>query len=87
MLFDIVREFNDKIALMMNGGMPGKYVPKVFGVTDGTHTQITFMDNVVWDSSEWKYLSDNEDYETGLIREHIKVQIGKVLTDIFKIQF
>ena len=47
MLFDIVRELNDQMNLMVNEGMPGRTVPMLFGTTDGYNVHITFMDQLV----------------------------------------
>ncbi len=87
MLFDIVRELNDKMTLMLNEGMPGRTVPLLFGMTDGYNVHITFMDKVVWDSTTWTYDTDDELKELKRIKAHIQERIMEHLTVLYNIQF
>ena len=87
MLFDIVRELNDQMNLMVNEGMPGRTVPMLFGTTDGYNVHITFMDKVLWDSSTWKYETEDESRELLRISRHIKDGISEHLTALYHIQF
>lgn len=87
MLFDIVRELNDQMNLMVNEGMPGRTVPMLFGTTDGYNVHITFMDKVVWDSTTWAYETDDEATELKRIKSHIRERITEHLTLLYNIQF
>lgn len=87
MLFDIVRELNDKMNIMVRRGMPGFDVPMLFGTTDGHTVVITFMDHVVWDSTTWKYSTDDEMMELDRIRFHIQEAIISRLSSLYNIQF
>lgn len=87
MLFDIVREINDQMTLMVNEGMPGRTVPLLYGVTDGYNVSITFMDQTVWDSTNWKFTTDDEPRELALVAEHIRERITDHLTRLYNIQF
>lgn len=87
MLFDIVREINDQMTLMVNEGMPGRSVPLLFGTTDGYNVHITFMDKVVWDSTTWTYETEDEPTELARIKAHIRERITEHLTMLYNIQF
>lgn len=86
MLFDIVRELNDRINELQNGGKPGRVYPKVFGATDGYNVQITFMDMVIWDSATWDYGSD-ERAEYDRIKLYCQKMIKTHITTLYSIQF
>lgn len=87
MLFDILRELNDQMTLMVNEGMPGRSFPLLFGTTDGYNVQITFMDHTVWDSVSWKYETEDEARELERIKTHIRERITEHLTRLYNIQF
>lgn len=87
MLFDIVREINDQMNLMVNEGMPGRTVPLLFGVTDGYNVHITFMDQPVWSSVDWKFDSDDEASELEKVKAHIRERITEHLSRLYSIQF
>jgi hypothetical protein len=87
MLFDIVRELNDQITIMVNDGMPGRTKPMLYGMTDGYNVHITFMDQMVWDSTNWKYDTEDESFEMKRIKEHIRARITEHLTSLYNIQF
>jgi hypothetical protein len=87
MLFDIVRTLNDQMTMMVRQGMPGRSTPLLFGVTDGYNVQITFMDNLVWDSSTWVTESQDEVKEESRIEQHIKDRISDHLITLYNIQF
>lgn len=87
MLFDIVRELNEQMTMMLHDGMPGKRVPLLVGITDGYDVSIQFMDRTVWNSSEWEYRSNDEAVEIAWIKEHIQECITDQLTMLYNIQF
>lgn len=87
MLFDIVRDLNDHMTMMVNEGMPGKRVPLLTGTTDGYNVTIHFMDSVVWDSASWEYRSDDESVEIARIKAHIQECITNNLVMLYNIQF
>lgn len=87
MLFDILREINDQMTLMVNEGMPGRTIPLLFGTTDGYNVQITFMDHVVWDNTSWKFATEDEAYELEKMKAHIRDRITDHLTRLYNIQF
>lgn len=87
MLFDIVRELNDHMTLMVNDGMPGKRVPLLVGITDGYDVSIQFMDKTMWNSSGWTYQTDDESVEIARIKSHIQAGITDHLTVMYNIQF
>lgn len=87
MLFDIVRELNDQMNLMVNEGMPGRTVPMLFGTTDGYNVHITFMDQLVWSNTDWKFESEDEATELKRVKAHIRERITEHLTRLYNIQF
>lgn len=87
MIFDIIREINDNMNMMVNEGMPGKTRPLLFGTTDGYNVHITFMDQLVWDSTTWKFNTEDEEYELGRVKAHIQERITEHLTRLYNIQF
>lgn len=94
-LFDVIRDLNTQINIQMNDGLPGKRTPVVIGATDGTNVTVTFMDNVIWDSSTWEYgdypasmlLEEAEKRELALITSHLKNTITEYLTRLYNIQW
>lgn len=87
LLFDVLRELNDRMNVMRNRGMPGEWVPLLVAVTDGYRVRITFMDRTVWDSAEWEYETDDEAHELNRIREHLQESVNDHLTALFNIRF
>lgn len=95
MLFDIVRDLNDKIGHAINSGRPGKRAPYLTGTTDGYNVVIHFMGEVLWESTDWtyRYGHDNEDVtdeevadEMARIRGHITREAQKLINQFFSIQ-
>lgn len=93
MLFDIVRDLNDKISYSMNNGRPGKRAVYLTGTTDGYNVVIHFMGETVWDSTEWSYHYEGDDVteaqvelEMGRIRSHITTKVQKLINQFFSIQ-
>lgn len=91
MLFDVIKKLNDEIR-----GMIPRSPPRIFGMTDGNVVQITFMDKVVWDSSDWledgdtKYHFGDEAkvaHELSCIEAHIKRKVSEHLMELFEIQW
>jgi hypothetical protein len=87
MLFDIVRELNEEIHMMVNAGKPARMVPRVFGCTDGTVVEITFMDMVLWNSNEWTHQTGDEDAALEAVKNHIRARITDHLNTLYNIQF
>lgn len=87
MLFDIVRELNDQMNLMVKGGMPGRTVPLLFGTTDGYNVNITFMDQLVWSNANWNFETEDEARELSRVKEHIRERITDHLNSLYNIQF
>ena len=86
MIFDIIRDVNDRISAMTNGGMPGRS-PLLIGMTDGYRVEVTFMDMPVWRSDEWEYESDDEARELARLKKHIEQGVMQHLARISSIQF
>lgn len=93
MLFDIVRDLNDKIAYSVNEGRPGKRGAYVTGTTDGYNVVIQFMGETVWDSTMWNYHYDGDDVteeqmalEMERIRSYVTTKIQKQINQFFSIQ-
>lgn len=87
LLFDVLRELNDHMNLLASKGEPGVRVPLLVAITDGYRVRITFMDRTVWDSDEWGYETDDEEYELNRIREHLKSEVNSHLNFISNIRF
>lgn len=91
MLYDVIKKLNDEIRDRVDGSPS-----RIFGITDGDVVQITFMDKIVWDSSEWVededtqyHLGDDAKlaYELSLIESQIKKRVAEHLMDLFEIQW
>lgn len=93
MLFDIVRDINDKITHSMNEGKPGKRGIYITGTTDGYNVVFHFMGEVVWDSTVWAYHYEGDDVtdeqvalEMERIRSHVIAKAQKLINQFFNIQ-
>lgn len=94
LLFDIVREINDKISFIANRGLPGKRTPYLTAVTDGYDVEIMFMGQVIWKSVEWEFHYADEDKltdgmikeESKRVREHLITESQKMINQFYHIQ-
>lgn len=93
-LFDIVRNLNDKINYSINNGIPSKRVPYVVGVTDGYNVLIQFMGVTIWESTDWEYANADMDEVSELeytneikrIEQYVTKECQKQVNMFFNIQ-
>lgn len=93
MMFDIVRDLNDKINYAMNKGRPGQRKVYLTGTTDGYNVVVYFMGEAVWDSTEWAYHYEGDDVteaqvelEMERIRGHVVAKTQNLINQFFSIQ-
>lgn len=80
MLFDIIREMNDKLCLRLGKGKAMNRMVLLTATTDGYNIVVHFMGEVVWESSEWKFDDINsEQEELDAIQHHITATTNNIL--------